>query len=136
MNTFLLKCDTIDEEVLLEKVEFNFLYATLFKLDCKFELGIFDQDNVKIHGDALEYLHGQIKIELNDLLNSFYSEPDPKKRSKYPSRYENIFVGEKKYTVDYTLSRLGRLMFTLYLRLNFLKKVMDLNETIVVRSVG
>ena len=127
MKTLKIACYEISEYQILEENEFNYLYPTLFKFNSMFGLDIFASNETVLNEKKLIELFSLIENVLEEIIKTNYNPPDLNKMSKYPGRFEKFIFKNRSYIVDYTFSSTGRLMYTLYLRLKFLEKIINVH---------
>lgn len=123
-----------EKEQILEEMEVNYLYSYILRFEFKNNTGILKYKEVTLSDILLKEFRECIFNALEELLKNCYNEPPLKRRQKHPTFFEKFVLSNKKYVVDYTTSVLGRLIYTLYVRLSFIDKVILLNEELFVIS--
>ena len=129
MKLFYLKSYDEREEWVLEERETMYIYSYLFLFSQKYDLLLFENE-VLLRGELLQHLSQYIAKSLEVLLNDLYRKPDENSIRKHPTRYERFIFNNEKYTVNYTTSISGRLMYLLYLRIDFIRNKIENNESI------
>lgn len=100
---------------------FNYLSTGIFEFAIANKIDIWTYRELKVSKlSELESLIQIVEDYLRILLDKFYKVPDPKKISKFSSRYEKITVGEKTYIVDYRTDPVGREAVGIYSFLSWL----------------
>lgn len=121
-----------EEEHILEEIEIKYLFPYLFRFDNNNGTLLLDEGITKLSGDSLIEFKKYISKALCDLLSDCYIEPPIKRRQKHPTFYEKIEFKGAKYVLDYTTSILGRLMYTLYLRVTFVDKAIQFGVDLTI----
>lgn len=100
---------------------FDYLSTGIFEFAIANELDIWTYRELKISEySQLEKLIEVAENALHNLLNKFYVAPDPKKRSKFPSRYEKVVSKGTTYVVDYRTDPIGREAVGIYSFINWM----------------
>lgn len=118
----------------LEEIEVMFLYSYLFRFSKKNKIEILKNSKIDLSGELLLDLKKDLTLALKELIIDCYDQPDLTKLQKHPTRFERFIFEGKKFTVDYTTSTLGRLIYTLYLRINFVNQIIENNGTLTFES--
>jgi len=108
----------------LEPLEIDYMFSYLYRFGINNDLNIIHSSHLKLEILNLEKLRDCFFTALRDLLVDCYEEPSLRKRQKHPSFYEKVMFMDKRYVVNYTTSTLGRLIYTLSLRLEFIEYAM------------
>jgi hypothetical protein len=103
----------------MEKREMFFMYSYFFKFFVKNENHLSEYIIVEL--EELNSFLNLFESALNELIIYLYQKPSEKDISKHPTRYERFIFNNKKYIVNYTTSITGRLMYILYLRIEFIR---------------
>src|SRR5690606_11836043 len=109
--------DTTSE---LEEVEIKYLFPYFLRFDYIHQIEVSNEGTTILSGSHLIAFKVSLYKALSELLDECYEEPPIKRRQKHPTLFEKFYFKEKKYIVDYTTSIIGRLMYTLYLRLCYI----------------
>jgi intein/homing endonuclease len=100
---------------------FDYLSTGIFEFAIANKIDVWTYRELKISElSQLESLIQVVEDCLCTLLDKFYEAPDPKKRSKFSSRYEKITSGGKTYIVDYRTNPVGREAVGIYSFLDWL----------------
>ncbi|WP_407264505.1 hypothetical protein [Tenacibaculum maritimum] len=110
-----------------EKVENYYLFSYIFRF---LNAEKITDDKIFLSRDYNKMFTDVLELALSDLLEENYIKPEQKKIQKHSTRYERFVFKETKYVVNYTTSVLGRLIYTLYLRIKFVKDNPDVDITI------
>jgi hypothetical protein len=122
----------IEEKYELEEIEIKYLYPYFFRFENKHKIKLLQLGTTNLSENNLLELSKYLTEALRLLLIDCYSEPSNKMRQKHPTFFVKFFFEGEKYVVDYTTSILGRLMYTLYLRLQFIEKAIKLESTLTI----
>lgn len=126
-----LKSINLGENWELEELETSYLFPYLYRFSKKFNLLFFDTE-VSLNNEQLLYLKFYLDESLGVLLNDLYEKPNEKTVAKHPTRFERFIYRDNKYVVDYTTSSLGRLMFLINLRINYISEKIENNELLII----
>lgn len=121
-----------DEIYQLEDLEFSYIFSYLLRFDFKQQTTLLNAGSSSLIGDDLKHFKESLTVALRELLSECYVAPNPKRRQKHPTYYEKFLFDDKRYVVDYTTSTVGRLMFTLRLRLTLINKAIDSGQPLLV----
>lgn len=110
-----------------ESIENYYLFSYIFRF---LNTNKITGDNISLNEYYNKKFLEVLELALNDLLKENYKKPEQKSIQKHPTRYERFVFKETKYIVDYTTSVLGRLIYTIYLRIKFIKDNSDTEITI------
>lgn len=108
-----------NEEYELEELEIKYLFPYFFRFDNKNDTNILKPGKSILSGNLLELFKNCLYEALSRLISDCYRIPALKERQKHPTLFEKFILNGEKYTVNYTTSILGRLIYTLYLRFTF-----------------
>lgn len=133
MKSIILKCMNEMHELEDMEVKFLFPYLVRFFENNNFKIGV--SIDTSLSKKNLESLKEYFAIALNDLLADCYENPSIKRRQKHPTFYEEIVVTNKKYTVDYTTSAVGRFMYLTFIRLSFINKCLLSNNELHLQVI-
>lgn len=124
-----------NEEYELEEMEIKYLFPLFFRFDNKHETTLLEIGTSILAGIQLMEFSRQVAKTLDELLRECYVEPPIKRRQKPPPFFEKFTIRDEKYVVDYTTTVEGRLMYTLFLRLDFSDKCIESGtEMILVKK--
>lgn len=132
MLSFKLK----EEEYELDEIEVKYLFPYLFRFDNNTGMTLLEDGVTKLTGDNLIEFKGYLSGALSELLLDCYEEPPVKRRQKHSTFFEKFMFDGKKYIVDYTTSAIGRLMYTLFLRIVFVDKAIQLEDDLIVTKLN
>lgn len=103
----------------------RYLYSTIFFLDSKFQLSIFDLVNVTLDDMQIRYFDELCQIELRRLIVNCYVAPSPRSISLHPGRYEVFIFDGRKFHVNALQSRVGNVLFKFSSILRFNKEILE-----------
>ena len=116
----------------------TFLHSYIYRFVLKYKQCTYDNIKIKLDVYLCHEAINYIKEALDDCIRDLYTDPDIKMLNKHPSRFEKIFANNIKYTINYTTSLAGRLIYSIYSVYTFLTKEIEKNEYIILElgSVG
>ena len=118
----MIRLITSKEEQSLERHEVMYLFSSLIRFNHNNEGSILRDGYKKLSGDSLAGLIKLVDESRRELLDQCYEEPSARQRQKHPTFFEKLIIDDKKYVVNYTTSIVGRLIYTLSIRLDFMAK--------------
>lgn len=123
------------KETLIQGASYKYLYPVFFVLNYQFNLDIEDNKPILFSDKILHVLHERISDQLSFLLETCYQEPDQIEMQQRPSWYEKFVYNGKAYTVNYTTSGVGNLLFTINSRLKFIREIIDTKSSLSLTIV-
>ena len=129
-----MKINYKNESWKLEEREADFLYPYLFRFYNKYNIPL-NSSSIKISGDLLKGLRSYIREALLDLIQDCYSAPSIKQRQKDFLLFRKFIFEDNKIVVNYTTSVLGRLIYTIYLRITFIDNILSENGELLITDI-
>ncbi|MCP4460161.1 MAG: hypothetical protein GY816_19380 [Cytophagales bacterium] len=109
--------DTVESKGFL----FDYLYSYLLRFAKQNKIPF--SESIEIPNDLLTDFLAMLEISLQDLLEDCYEEPTHKQRSKFPTRYQKIWLKEKLYVVDYRKDIVGKIAYRIDILINRIKEL-------------
>lgn len=111
-----------EEKFKLEPLEQAYLFGSLLRFCLAHEPDTLGRREFTLQGELPEQLHSLLESSLLELLEIAYEDPPERQRQRHPTRFDAFIVGERRYVVNYTTSKLGRLMYLLALRTRLIRE--------------
>ena len=124
-----------NDEYELESLEKEYLFSYFLRFDCINNTEL-SENNIKVElsDKMLGLFYECIYIAFQELLDDCYIEPSLKERQKHPTFFERFYYKDKKYTVNYTTSKIGLLIYVLHIRLTILKNAINSGDTLYITN--
>jgi hypothetical protein len=113
------------KETLIDGISYKYLYPVFFVLNYQFNLEMDNNRPIFLSDHVLNVLHERISDQLSFLLETCYLHPSQSEIQQRPSWYETFVYMGKTYTVNYTTSGVGHLLFAINSRLKFIKDIIN-----------
>lgn len=82
-----------------------------------------ENDELVLENDKKEDFIQLLRKMMTKLLIDFYMEPNQKKRSKYPGRYQKIYFNNHVYVLDYRTNVKDMALYNMYILLEEITKI-------------
>jgi hypothetical protein len=124
MEELYISSKTKNDKWQIESRELCFLYSYLYRFCKKENIDLFNGD-VLFEGEMLISLKGLFDTALKEIISDTYTPPNEKEMSKHSTRFERFIYNGRKYTVNYTSSISGRLIYLLFIRTQFISEEIE-----------
>lgn len=91
---------------------FDYLYPYLLRFTKR--NGIPFNENIEISESFVTDFLQILEVSLQDLLDDCYEVPTHKQLSKFSTRYQKIYLGDRPYVVDYRKDIVGKIAYRIY----------------------
>ena len=115
-----LEFDYEGKAYLLEEMERAFLFPYLLRFALSNDVDLEDEGRIELAGSLVDSLKSYLEQALSELLKDSYQAPSGRHRQKHYTQYQKFEFRDRRYTVNYTTSPIGRLMYLLALRVRLL----------------
>ena len=110
----IVRIKTANFDYKMEGLWTSFIFSYFFLFLVRNNLHRGETRSILIRKELLSDLRENFTTALRDLLNASYVEPSINELQKHPTRFQVLFLEDRKYKVNYRMSETGRMAYAIY----------------------